>query len=139
MKNPDLTRKLIRFLSATSLAAAVTVLAQPDSGTTNNQASHSRPQVIYHLPPASNYAATLHSQAKSQNNDLPVDRSMPTSVQTSHANAHSDAAQQQADTPPPQERPVKLRARSNRPQDRPHSFGKSSGRGNGHGNHPHKK
>src|SRR5436853_7844091 len=51
MKNPDLTRKLIRFLSATSVAAAVTVLAQPDSGTTNNQASHSRPQVIYHLPP----------------------------------------------------------------------------------------
>jgi len=30
MKNPGLTRKLIRFLSATSLAAAVTVVAQPD-------------------------------------------------------------------------------------------------------------
>src|SRR5437763_16302028 len=48
MKNPDLTRKLIRFLSATSVAAAVTILAQPDSGPTNNRASHGRPQVIYH-------------------------------------------------------------------------------------------
>ena len=139
MKNPDLTRKLIRFLSATSLAAAVTVLAQPDSGITNNRTSHSRPQVIYHLPPASNYAETLHSQAKSQNNDLPVDSSMPNSVQTSHANANSDAAQPQAATPRPQERQMKPRARSNRAQNRPHFFGKSSGRSNGHGNHPRKK
>jgi len=139
MKNPGLTRKLIRFLSATSLAAAVTVVAQPDPGTTKNRAVRGRPQVIYHLPPASNYAATLHSQAKSQNNELPIDSSMPTSVQAAHANANADAAQPPAATPPPQERRVQKRARSNRSQGRPHSLGKSSGRGNGHGNHSHKK
>src|ERR1041385_6285513 len=137
MKNPGLTRKLIRFLSATSLAAAVTVAAQPDSGTTKNRASRARPQVIYHLPPASNYAAMLHSQAKNQHNDLPIDGSTSTSVQTSHANANADAAQQSVAGPPPQERNVKLRARSNRSQSRPHSSGKSSGRDNGTGNPSH--
>ena len=139
MKNPSLTRKLIQFLSATSLAAAVTVGAQPDTSTTKSRAPRARPQVIYHLPPASNYAATLHSQAKSQNNELPIDSSMPTSVQTLHANANTDAAQQPAASQPPHQRQLKPRARSNRAQGRPHSFGKSSGRGNGHGNHSHKK
>jgi len=139
MKNPGLTRKLIQFLSATSLAAAVTVGAQPDISATKSRASRARPQVIYHLPPASNYAATLHSQAKSQNNELPIDSSMATSVPTPRANANTDAAQQPAASHPPHERQLKPRARSNRAQGRPHSFGKSSGRGNGHGNHSHKK
>ncbi|MFN2622562.1 MAG: hypothetical protein ABR611_06925 [Chthoniobacterales bacterium] len=130
---------MIRFLSATSIAAAVTVVAQPDTGATRNRAPRARPQVIYHLPPASNYAATLHSQAKNQHNELPIDGSMPASMQTSHANANTEAAQQSAATQPPQERQLKPRARLSRAQGRPHSFSKSSGRGNGHGNHSHKK
>jgi hypothetical protein len=139
MNNPALTRKLIQFLSATSLAAAVTVVAQPDTSATRNRASRSRPQVIYHLPPASNYAATLHSQAKSQNNELPMGSSMPTSIQTAHANANAEGAQQSAAMQPPQKRQLKPRARSNRAQVQPHTFGNPSGRGNDHGNHSHKK
>jgi hypothetical protein len=127
MKNPGFTSKLIRFLSATSIAAAVTVSAQPDSGANKNHASRARPQVIYHLPPSSNYAATLHSQAKSQNSEVPND----ISEQASHANPNSAAPQPAVGAPPPQERNLKP------PQQ--HSSHKSSGRGNGHGNHPKKK
>lgn len=139
MKNPVFTHKLIRLLSVGSLVVAVTVAAEsPETGTNKSRVSRPRPQVIYHLPPASNYAATLHSQAKNQNNELPVDSSMATSLQTSHLNANEAAAQQEAATPPPRERIVKPRMRSNRPQIQPHSF-KSSGHGNGRGNHSHKK
>ena len=65
--------------------------------------------MIYHLPASSNYAATLHSQAKGQSNDLPVDSSMPTSLQISRANANAAAAQarEEAVTPPPPEPKVK--------------------------------
>ena len=139
MKNPGFTHKLIRLLCASSIAVAVTILAQPpETGTTKSRPSGARPQVIYHLPPASNYAATLHSQAKSQNNELPVERSMPGSLQTSNANGNAAAAPSPTAIPQP-ERNLKPRAKSNRPQARQHSYGKSSGQGNGHGNHSHKK
>jgi hypothetical protein len=144
MKNPGFTHKVISLLSVGSLAVAVTAAAEsPETGTNKNRVSRPRPQVIYHLPPASNYAATLHSQAKNQNNELPVDSSMPTSLQTSHINANAAAAQTEAQSqtpiPPPRERTVKPRMRSNRPQIRAHSFSKSSGPGNSHGNRSHKK
>jgi len=129
MKNPGITRKLIWFISATALAAAVTVVAQPDAGQTKNHPSRARPQVIYHLPPSSNYAATLHSQAKSQNREMQIENPMQPPGQTSHG-GNPEAPPPTVATPPTQERSVKPRGRSP---------GKSSGRGNGHGNHPHKK
>ena len=102
MKNPDFTLKLIRLLAValTALVSSVMLAEPPEPGTPKN-ISRSKPQVIYHLPPASNYGATLHSQAKGQNNTLPIDSDMPTSLQMSRANANAAAAQQQQtqDTP----------------------------------------
>src|SRR5205814_5686503 len=77
-----------------------------------------KPQVIYHLPPASNYAATLHAQAKGQNNDLPIDNDMPVSLQLSRANANAAAAAAEAReeaTPSPSAQP-----RFNRPRPPSH-------------------
>jgi hypothetical protein len=142
MKDPDFNRKLLRLICAGYAALAVTVLAEsPEAGSSKKAISRTRPQVIYHLPPASNYAATLHSQAKGQNNDLPIDDSMPISLQMSRANANAAAAQhQQTATPPPAQEPrVKTSGRSNRPPARPRSFVKPQSHGNGHGNKSHKK
>jgi hypothetical protein len=143
MKNPDFKPKLSRLLCVGCVVLAGTLLAEsPETGSNRNAASRTKPQVIYHLPPASNYAATLHSQAKGQNNDLPIDSSMPTSLQMSRANANAAAAQQQETAtppPPPQERRVKTRVRSNRVPVQSRSFMKAPGRGNAHGNRSHKK
>ena len=82
MKDPSFNFRLARFVGAALLAFGAPVFAQPTDKPTNKAASpRAKAQVIYHLPPSSNYAATLHSQAKGQNNDLPVDSSMPTSLQ----------------------------------------------------------
>jgi hypothetical protein len=143
MKNPDFKLKLSCLLCAGCAALAGTLLAEsPETGSNKNTASRTKPQVIYHLPPASNYAAILHSQAKSQNNDLPIDSSMPTSLQMSRANANAAAAhQQETATPPPplQERRVKTRVRANRLPAQSRSSMKAPGHGNAHGNKSHKK
>jgi hypothetical protein len=141
MKDPDLKPKLAWLVCAGCAALAATVVAEsPETESKRNASSRARPQVIYHLPPNPNYAATLHSQAKRQNNDLPVDDSTAISLQTSRANANSAAApQQQAATPPPQGRRVRTSVRSNRPPARPHSFVKPQSHGNGHANKSHKK
>src|SRR5205809_2424035 len=109
MKNRGLQYRLV-WLGGALLALTGAVMAQPgDTSSTKQPVARPRPQVIYHLPPSSNYAATLHSQAKGQNNDLPVDSSMPTSLQISRANANAAAAQarEEAVTPPPPEPRVK--------------------------------
>jgi hypothetical protein len=140
MKNPGFTLKLVRILLASSAAVALRAMAEsPDSGPAKNTA-RSKPQVIYHLPPASRYGPTLHSQAKGQNNDLPIDSSMPTSLQISRANANAAAAQQQQ-TPAPsfQQRSVTPKLKSNRSQPRPRSFARPRGSGNPHANKHHKK
>jgi hypothetical protein len=131
MKNPGFTVRLIRLLFVGWTAVALTAMAEPpDNG--KKAAARTRPQIIYHLPPASNYAATLHSQAKTQNNELPVDSSMPTSLQS--ANSNANAAQQQA-TPRPTapERRVQPKMKANRPQASPRSFARPPGHGNPHG------
>jgi hypothetical protein len=141
MKVPNFKFKLVRIICAGSAAFAGSVLAEsPEPGPSKSAMSRTRPQVIYHLPPASNYAATLHSQAKGQNNELPIDSSMPTSLQISRANANAAAAQQLQATPPPvQERHVQLKVRSNRPPIRQRSVIHLPARGNGHGNKSHRK
>src|SRR2546423_4676833 len=124
MKVPDFKFKLVRIICAGCAALAATALAEsPETGPNKSAGSRTRPQVIYHLPPASNYAATLHSQAKGQNSELPIDSSMPTSLQMSRANANAAAAQQeQTAPPPPRERHVKIKVPSNRPPARSRSF-----------------
>jgi hypothetical protein len=132
MKNPGFTVRLIRLLIIGSTAVAATALAEPPDSGKKAAASRTRPQIIYHLPPASNYAATLHSQAKTQNNELPVDSSMPTSLQ--NANTNANAAQQQATPRPPvQEQRVRPKVKANRSQVSPRSFARPPGHGNPHG------
>jgi hypothetical protein len=141
MKNPGLQHNLVRLGCTALLALTVTVRAEPPETPSKKSAtSRTKPQVIYHLPPSSNYAATLHSQAKGQGNELPIDSSMPTSLQMSRANANAAATQQQSPTPPPQERSVKRpKLPSHRSQARTGPSVKSIGPGNSHGNKPHKK
>ena len=141
MKVPDFKFKLVRIICAGCAALAATALAEsPETGPNKSAGSRTRPQIIYHLPPASNYAATLHSQAKGQNSELPIDSSMPTSLQMSRANANAAAAQQQQTTAPPlQERHVEIKVRSNRSPVRQRSVIHSLGRGNGHANKSHRK
>ena len=93
MKNLGFQHRSVWLGGAALLVLTAAVLAQPPEASTKKPVARPRPQVIYHLPPSSNSAATLHSQAKGQNNDLPVDSSMPTSLQMSRANANAAAAQ----------------------------------------------
>jgi hypothetical protein len=143
MNIPEFQHKLVWLAGTALLALTVTLRAEPPETLSKKSATlRTKPQVIYHLPPSSNYAATLHSQAKGQGNELPVDSSMPTSLQMSRANANAAAAQaqQEAATPPPQDRSVKPpRLQSNRSQTRRHSSPKTISRGNSHGNKSHKK
>jgi hypothetical protein len=144
MKNPGLQHNLVRLGCTALLALSVTVRAEPPETPSKKSAtSRTKPQVIYHLPPSSNYAATLHSQAKGQGNELPIDSSMPTSLQMSRANANAAAAQaqqQESPTPPPQERSVKRpKLPSHRSRVRTDPSVKSIGPGNSHGNKSRKK
>jgi hypothetical protein len=135
MKNPGFQNKAVWLGWVALIALTGAVMAQPgESSPKKAPASRTKPQVIYHLPRSSNYAATLHSQAKGQNNDLPIDSSMPTSLQTSRANVNAAPAQMEAITPPPKEPAGKrLKLESNRPFHSKPSV-KAKGRGNSHGN-----
>jgi hypothetical protein len=105
MKNPGFHCRSIWLGWVALLALTGTLLAQPPDASKKKPVARPRPQVIYHLPSSSNSAATLHSQAKGQNNDVPIDSSMPQSLQISRANANAAAAQtrEEAVTPPSQE------------------------------------
>jgi hypothetical protein len=133
---------------AACMAFFLTAHGQPpvQSESANKPAPHamkSKPQVIYHLPRSSSYAATLHSQAKTRD-ALPIDNSMPTSLQLSRAAANDAAVQAQqepAATPNPENvreqhrKPAVKRTPSRGPQFRVYS----PGRGKSHGNpHPGK-
>jgi hypothetical protein len=111
MKNPGFHGISFWLGWATLLALTGTLLAQPPDASKKMPVARSRPQVIYHLPSTSGSAATLHSQAKGQHNDLPIESGMPTSLQISraHANAAASQAREEAVTPPPLERRVKPR------------------------------
>lgn len=92
MKIPECRNRLIWLIGAMLyLAFCGGLCAEPDKPASKG-ATRTRPQVIYHVRPASNYAATLHAQAKTQNNDLPIDSSMPPSLQHSRENANAEAA-----------------------------------------------
>ena len=107
-----------------------------------------KPQIIYRLPRNSNYAATLHSQAKTQSHPLPIDNSMSPSLQMSRSLANEAAAreqqrqqqleqqqkQQQQQSAPKASSPRSQRVKpskfhSNPPQMRKHGPGKGRGPG----------
>jgi hypothetical protein len=106
MNTPGFHRKLVRLVLPALLSLIVSRVsgeapANPHENANKNQPSaRSKPQVIYHLPPSSAYAATLHSQAKRQGTLLPIDSSMPTSLQMSRAAANSAAEAQPEPAPP---------------------------------------
>jgi hypothetical protein len=107
MKNPGFHCKSVWLGSAALFALAGAILAEPPDVSTKKPAARPRPQVIYHLPSSSNSAAALHSQAKGQNGDLPIDSSTPKSLQISRGNANAPAAQtreQPMTSPPPEPR-----------------------------------
>lgn len=108
----------------------------------------SKPQIIYRLPRSSNYAATLHSQAKTQSHPLPIDSSMSPSLQMSRAAANEAAAreqqqqlqqqQQQQQAAPKanssrQHRVKPSKFHSKQPQVRKHAPGKGRGPGSSRG------
>jgi len=136
MKNPGFNPKLIWLLCAAFALLAVTVFAEAPELVPKKAPARSRPQIIYHLPPASNSAAALHSQAKGRDNDLPVDSRMPTSLQISHTRANEAAAaaeQQQTPLPSPPPPAEKPKVQSNSSRERPRSSTKSQGHRNSHG------
>ena len=137
MKDPGFQLILARLIFAASLALTGAVCAQPpDQAPNKKPVARTKPQVIYHLPPSSNYAATLHSQAKGQNNDLPVDSSMPTSLQIPRPNANPAAARAQPEPVTPSlKEPSGKRPKL---QSKRSFHSKPKGQGNSHGN-PHKK
>ena len=107
-----------------------------------------KPQIIYRLPRSSSYAATLHSQAKTQSHPLPIDSSMPPSLQMSRAAANEAAAraqqekqlqQQQQQTAPKinssRQHRTRAKFQSNQSKVRKHG----PGQGRGHGNKSRKK
>jgi hypothetical protein len=143
MRNPGFQLSLVSFVGAILLALSGTLRAEPPTSapvvqqTKVSPVARAKPQIIYHVRPASNYAATLHSQQKTQNNDLPIDGDMPTSLQLSRSKANADARAQQ-------EAPVVERNRT-RPKiqkshgQRPPFSVKSKGHGGkGHGGKGHK-
>ena len=92
-----------------------------------------KPQIIYRVPRSSSYAATLHSQSKTQSHPLPIDGSMPVSLQMARAAANeaaARAAQEQSvaaknATTPLQQEVKRPKPQSNRPKARgPQKTGK---------------
>jgi hypothetical protein len=141
MKNPGFYFNLMGVVGATFCALAGTLCAEsppasPETRAAKAPPARTRPQVIYHVRSASNYAATLHSQEKSQPNDLPVDSEMPTSLQISRENANAAAAEARS-----RKAPVQRQRSVRRPQVQKKQMmmrPPMSTKSNGHGNKGHK-
>jgi hypothetical protein len=137
MNNPGFQFKQMWVVGVSCIALAGTLHAQPPTNSSDPRGAktqRTRPQVIYHVKPASNYAATLHSQEKTQNNDLPVDNGVPNSLQRSRENANAPGAEirprQEAAAQQPQvKRPPKAQKKQ---MARPPMSMKSHGHGKGH-------
>ena len=129
MENPGFQIKLMPLFGASFLALAATLYAEaPEKN------SRAKPQVVYHVRPASNSAATLHSQEKNQNHEPPPVASGPTSVERPR-----EPASTAPEVPQQRVRPqtVQKQGQSNRPKfqkkqmARPSKSVKSKGHGKG--------
>jgi hypothetical protein len=133
-------------LRPASRAEQPPVPTQPPAESKSAPAPRAKPQIIYHLPRTSTYAATLHSQAKGQSNALPIDSSMPISLQISRA-AANQAQEEPSASPGPSKSTEAARQStlkrskmpSNRSHIRSHASPKGHGPGNSPGNKSHKK
>jgi hypothetical protein len=103
----------------------------------------SKPQIIYRLPRTSNYATTLHSQAKTQSHPIPNDNSTSPSPEMSRSAANEAAAREQQQQQPQRTAPKANSSRqqrikpskfhANQPQMRKHGPGKGRGPGSSRG------
>ena len=138
MKNPGFQSSLVWFASAMLFAFSVGLRAEPPPSTPDVESSkvppgrRTKPQIIYHVRPASNYAATLHSQEKTRSHDFPIEEDRPTSLPPSRSSANAEARAQHETTVrgPSQKRPKIERSQVQRPQ--------FSVKPKGHGNKGHK-
>lgn len=133
-------------VASLGIAEKPPVVAAGPSESKKPQAARAKPQVIYHLPPASNYAAALHSQAKTQRDTLPVDSNMPASLQMANGAANDAAASAKPEhVAPPRQVTESAKSRPPRmakPQvGVPHHVkpAKQKGPGKPHGNKGHHK
>jgi hypothetical protein len=136
MKNPGFQFRQIWFVGVSCIALAGPLHAESPPippGPRPAKTQRTMPQVIYHVRPASNYAATLHSQEKTRINDLPIDSGMPSSLQQSRENANAAAAENRVRQESPQKQPQLKRPRIEKKQMmRPPMSMKSHGHGKGH-------
>jgi hypothetical protein len=138
---------LIAFVAIWGLGSAAPAeqppAASPPAESKSTSAPRAKPQVIYHLPRTSTYAATLHSQAKGQSNALPIDSSMPTSLRISREAANAQVQEEPAASPGNAKSTEAARQstlkRSKVPSNRPHLRTHPSPKGRGPGNSPHGK
>jgi hypothetical protein len=138
---------IVAFIAACGFAswalAQPPPVAAPPAELNSARPPRTKPQVIYHLPPASNYAAALHSQAKTPHDAPPAGNDAPTSRPA--ANDTPAKVQQEPVAPrvqmksSPSVRSVKRHSSGPRSVMRVHPAGKGHGHGSGHGNKSHHK
>jgi hypothetical protein len=141
MKNPGFQFRFAWRVWAALFAFSGVVLAQLAERPPNGPAApRTKPQVIYHLPASSEYAATLHSQAKGQNNNPPVDgvTPAPPQIPRENANAHATLGRPETATRPAEEKRIK-RAKPTTNRSVPLQSVKTKVQGNSRPNKPHKK
>jgi len=145
MKFPGSHYKLAWAAGVTLVALAAMVFAQPSAKPKGDSAQAGRPQVIYHVRPASDYAATLHSQAKGPNPDATPEDDRSPSVEPPRPNpqAHEPQARGPAEVHPqalaPEPRPMKRPKAQSSHMVRPRAFKPPKPHGNPHGSKSHKK
>jgi hypothetical protein len=129
MKNPGLQFRLVRLVGAIFLALSSGVRAEPPPG---------KPQVIYHVRRTSNYAATLHSQAKNPNSEFPVENNPSTSPPIPRPTVNPPAARPEVQ---PQRQAPASKRNINRPKIQKNQFARPprSMKATGHGNKSHKR
>jgi hypothetical protein len=140
METPGFQLRFACIIRAVPLAFCGAVLAQPiEKVADKSPKARTKPQVIYHLPSSSNYAATLHSQAKGQNNNPPAEGPpAPPQISRDTANAGTAQGRPETATPPSQEHRIQRSKPPSNRSARPQSV-KTDGEGNSRPNKSHKK
>jgi hypothetical protein len=144
MKFPGSYYKLGWLTGVMLFALAAMIVAQPSAKPKAAATEATRPQVIYHVRPTSDYAATLHSQAKGQNNDAPPEDGRSPSVEPPRTNPVSPTPEARGPVEPRPARALEPR-HLRRPKAQsshavhPRAFNPPKQHGNPHGPKSHKK
>ena len=145
MKFPGSHNKLAWLACVTLLALAAMVIAQPPEKPKAAPTPPPRPQVIYHVRPTSDYAATLHSQAKGEGSDVPAEAARSPTVEPTRPNPVVPAPETRGPSELVRQAPAVEQHHLNQPKAqsnqvvRPHGFKPQKQHGNPHGGKPHKK